>query len=157
MIHSYIDLAQRTVAGRIHPYDPNLLHAAIGIMTETVEMEVAPNRENFLEELGDTMWYVALACHTLHVTLVEAMDTAAPAAGLLLTVQAAEILDLMKKALFYGKTPEATDLVGRLGRLILDLQAECIDGNFELILAQNIAKLQKRYPDKFTEERAINR
>lgn len=38
-----------------------LLHAAIGISTELHEMRTAPDEDNYIEELGDVCWYMALA------------------------------------------------------------------------------------------------
>jgi NTP pyrophosphatase (non-canonical NTP hydrolase) len=52
-----------------------LLHAAVGICTESGEImeivkkaafyDAVPNRLHLIEELGDLMWYVALAANTL--------------------------------------------------------------------------------------------
>ncbi|WP_053764351.1 nucleoside triphosphate pyrophosphohydrolase family protein [Leptospirillum ferriphilum] len=85
--------------------DTNLLHAVIGVLTESVEilealqgaMQGNPlDRVNLMEELGDIEWYMAMAYRSI------------------------------------GTTP----------------------GNVREI---NIAKLKARYPEKFTEEHAINR
>jgi len=61
-----------------------LLHAAIGLCTETGEFQDALkkaifygktlDRTNLVEELGDIMWYVAIATDELGVTLEEVMD-----------------------------------------------------------------------------------
>lgn len=83
-----------------------LLHAGLGLLTEAQEF-LAPviysishggklDLVNLKEELGDMMWYEAIACDTLGTTFEEEQD-------------------------------------------------------------RNIAKLTKRYPEKFTEELAINR
>lgn len=83
-----------------------LLHAAMGLCTEAGEFTDAMKREifygkpvdftNLVEEIGDVLWYVALACNALGVDMSEVMD-------------------------------------------------------------KNIAKLRTRYPEKFTEQDAINR
>lgn len=80
--------------------NPRLLHAALGIMTEACEFFEAVNRDkgevNFAEELGDLLWYIALAMSVLGLSE-----------------------DAVKRA--------------------------------------NIAKLRARFPDRFTQERALER
>ncbi len=61
-----------------------IMHAAMGMVTEAGEFIDAMkkltiygkplDRTNLVEELGDVMWYVALACRTLNVSLEEVMD-----------------------------------------------------------------------------------
>lgn len=98
---------------RLHPLDQchspvnmRLLHAAFGIQTEGGEFTDQLKRHvfygkeldkvNLTEELGDVLWYVALACNALGIDM--------------------------------------QDVMGR-----------------------NIAKLQARFPEKFTEENALER
>lgn len=62
---------------------PRLLHAAIGICTEGGELldqikkTMIYGREfdkvNFVEELGDLLWYLTLAANTVGITLAEIM------------------------------------------------------------------------------------
>ncbi|HEY6435469.1 MAG TPA: nucleoside triphosphate pyrophosphohydrolase family protein [Ignavibacteriaceae bacterium] len=62
----------------------DLLHATLGISGEAGELLDAVkksfiyskplDRINAREELGDLMWYIALACRTLDVTLEELMQ-----------------------------------------------------------------------------------
>ena len=61
-----------------------LLHAAMGMVTESAEFVDALkkhfyyNREldtiNLKEEIGDVLWYVAIACDTLGVSLEQVME-----------------------------------------------------------------------------------
>jgi NTP pyrophosphatase (non-canonical NTP hydrolase) len=61
-----------------------LLHAAIGLCTETGELQDALKKAifygkpldkvNLAEELGDVMWYIAIACDTLGVSLESVME-----------------------------------------------------------------------------------
>jgi NTP pyrophosphatase (non-canonical NTP hydrolase) len=84
----------------------NLVHAAMGLAGEAGEFTdcikkyviygQSLDKSNALEELGDALWFVALACDTLGVSMQQ-------------------------------------------------------------IAAQNIAKLQKRYPEKYSDERAAER
>lgn len=60
-----------------------LLHAVIGMCTETGELQDAMKRKlfygkeldrtNVIEELGDVMWYIGVACNTLEISLEEVM------------------------------------------------------------------------------------
>ncbi len=67
--------------GAVHP---NILHAAIGLGTESGEFldnvkksaffGLPFDRINAIEELGDLLWYVAIACETLGTTIPEVME-----------------------------------------------------------------------------------
>lgn len=84
----------------------DLMHACLGLVSESGEFSDALKKEhaygrpldvtNLREELGDILWYVALGCRALNVTMEEVAQV-------------------------------------------------------------NIAKLRVRYPDSFTNEKAINR
>lgn len=88
--------------------ETDLLHAALGIITEAAEIgdvvkeslvtavPIIQDRAKLIDETGDLLWYVALLLRKLGVS-------------------------------------------------------------FEDVMAANIAKLQVRFPEKFTEERAVNR
>lgn len=103
-IKSYKKESERTLIDKGH--DLNLLHAAMGISTESGELMDAFKRKifygkdldvvNVKEEIGDLMWYVAILLREL-------------------------------------------------------------DLDFEDLLQTNIDKLKARYPEKFTEENALNR
>jgi NTP pyrophosphatase (non-canonical NTP hydrolase) len=107
---SYLNVTDRTckhtLAETLDPFTYDMLHAALGISGEAGELLDAVkksfiyrkvlDRENCKEELGDILWYIALACRTLGTT-------------------------------------------------------------FEELMEQNIAKLSKRYPDKYSDIHAIAR
>lgn len=146
--------------------EPNvrLLHATLGLVTETAELLNFFCAKNFLEELGDVMWYVAIACDELQVTLDEAHDQG----GLLdeddllisMVTDAAGIADLFKKSTFYGRELDRRKVVEHLGRIIeaVVLCADEIDKQLDEVMAANLAKLHRRYKDKtFTAEEANHR
>ncbi len=103
-IEDYLKASERTLIDKGH--DMNLLHAAMGISTESGELMDAFKRKifygkaldvvNVKEEIGDVMWYIAILLREL-------------------------------------------------------------DLDFEDVLQVNIDKLKARFPDKFTEEDALNR
>ena len=149
----YISLAMRTCA----PGD-QILHSAIGMVTEAAELDSAPDRKNYLEEMGDIMWYVALGCHYLGISLDEAEEMATNPDDHPVMI-AAGFISVLKKQIFYGKQPDRREQTALLGDMITTLRGHATAEGVSLdwVMEQNIAKLQKRYPDKFTEDRAINR
>lgn len=76
-----------------------------------------------------------------------------------IVTEAAEIADAIKKAIFYGKPLDLINIQEEIGDCFwyLAVLARETGAPFEDIMAQNIAKLRARYPDKFTEEAALNR
>ena len=81
-LNEYMSLALRTAK---HQDDLDMLiHAALGLSGEAGEFADAVKRyvvyenplrhENAVEELGDLLWYVALAAHALNVTLDDVAD-----------------------------------------------------------------------------------
>ena len=68
-------------------------------------------------------------------------------------------MDVVKKNVFYGKPIDWTNVIEEAGDLLwyLAVLARATNTPLEEIGRINIAKLQKRYPDKFTTEHAIHR
>ena len=83
---NYLEESEKTenkdyeaIAERINAGSIQLLHASIGIggesgeFLDTVKKHVfygsALNKVNIREELGDLMWYIALACRAIGVTI----------------------------------------------------------------------------------------
>lgn len=76
---TYQQLAMRTAKAMSREH--NLIHAALGLTGEAGEFAdcIKKNfvygreldRENAAEELGDILWFVALACDTLGVSMVD--------------------------------------------------------------------------------------
>ena len=70
--------------------------------------------------------------------------------------ESAEFSDAMKKTIFYGKPLDEVNLKEELGDLLwyVALAMRVLDTDFDTEMAKNIAKLQARFPSKFTEEDA---
>ncbi len=81
-----------------------------------------------------------------------------------LVTEAGELMDTLKKHLIYGKEIDWVNVQEELGDsqwytgLAVDVVGEILPGaTWEGIWENNIAKLKKRYGDKFTESAALNR
>jgi len=86
---TYLELSDRTCKhidtdATIDPKRYDLLHATLGIAGESGEIVDAVKKHviynkpldivNMREEIGDIMWYIALACRTLDFNLGEILD-----------------------------------------------------------------------------------
>lgn len=148
-----------------------LLHAAMGICTEVGELAQAVtsvgyqrplNKVNAMEELGDVLWYVAVGFDALGLPMPARPEDPGEQIGTLtleLSAAAGALLDLLKKHLFYGKPfdPRAADAaLAEVYRFTVAAVYE-LDYTLEHAMERNIAKLEKRYPQKFTAEAALTR
>ena len=73
--------------------------------------------------------------------------------------ESGEVIDLVKKHVSHGHPLNREKLIDELGDVAWYL-AECADAigvTLEEVLAHNIEKLKKRYPEGFSTERSINR
>lgn len=153
----------------VKPKNIRLLHAAIGMVTETSEIILALkntkklNRSNLMEETGDILWYIAVAIDTLKMNPVEVLGVnkvkqpviASDAKlkkeiveRLILIMEAmGDLQDLLKKSIFYGRKideksyHEKVILIGRIATEMSELTG------FELVdsMKSNIKKLAARY------------
>jgi NTP pyrophosphatase (non-canonical NTP hydrolase) len=73
--------------------------------------------------------------------------------------EAGEMLDALKKHIFYNQQMDSINLAEELGDLMWYMALLCrrYGWTFEEIQKRNIAKLKARYPEKFTEEKSLNR
>jgi len=80
-------------------------------------------------------------------------------AGIGIATESGEFLDMLKKHIFYGKPIDVINLVEEMGDITFYLGIACdaLQVSFEDVMKKNIAKLKARYPNKFTEEDALNR
>ncbi len=149
-----------------HEPDHGLLHAALGLMTETVELMNFNNEKNFLEELGDITWYVAVGAYHLDLTMGDLLDTNGLTQDMeedlieALITDAAEIVDQLKKGTFYGRVMNRTRLADLLARILdnVDTLAAEAGSDLDEVMELNLAKLNRRFKTgTFTAEEANNR
>jgi NTP pyrophosphatase (non-canonical NTP hydrolase) len=76
-----------------------------------------------------------------------------------LASESGEFVDPFKRSLFYGKAIDHVNLDEEIGDFLwyIAIYAEARGTTIEEIAEKNINKLMVRYPDKFTEDNALNR
>lgn len=76
-----------------------------------------------------------------------------------LSTEVGELTDVFKKFIAYGKEIDAVNVVEELGDIMYYVASFCRIYGVPLseVLSRNIAKLETRYPEKFTEHAANNR
>jgi NTP pyrophosphatase (non-canonical NTP hydrolase) len=76
-----------------------------------------------------------------------------------LVTEAGEFADTIKKYIFYGKKIDRTNMVEEIGDLLYYIAIFCdiFETDFEKIMELNNKKLQSRYGEKFSREKALNR
>jgi NTP pyrophosphatase (non-canonical NTP hydrolase) len=151
----------------------DIRHAVMGFITESAELVDAMKKQhaygkpldfvNLREEVGDIMWYLPLMCRGLGIALRD--------------LAGADLFDDYKESSWCAERHESDALAFMLVRTaamaterqanhglaaavilsVINRLARPIGATLEQIATLNIAKLQKRYPDKFTTEAALNR
>ena len=130
-----------------------LLHAALGLSTEMLELQEANNNRRMndaLLELGDICWFAATICHELDHTPVGGR---APVELATLAKWIESVVSAVKAHVYYGRALP-TDFARSTGMI---LNAAASIGVVSLDrdpLATNLAKLRVRYADKFDASRA---
>jgi NTP pyrophosphatase (non-canonical NTP hydrolase) len=72
------------------------------------------------------------------------------------STEAGELLDAVKKGLFYGHAPDMENIREEIGDILWYIAAiaRAEGWDIEDIMQENIDKLRKRYPEQFTSELA---
>jgi NTP pyrophosphatase (non-canonical NTP hydrolase) len=76
-----------------------------------------------------------------------------------LETEVGELMDALKKHIFYGKPLDWVNIKEELGDLewYAGVLSDVSQVSLNEIFTRNIEKLRMRYPEKFTEEKALNR
>ncbi|MBQ8962752.1 MAG: nucleoside triphosphate pyrophosphohydrolase family protein [Clostridia bacterium] len=101
--------------------------------------------------------YQSLALRTLNPALSERDVLINGVMGL--CGEAGEAIDLVKKHLAQGHPLDREALIGELGDVAWYLAetAYALDIDLEAVLARNVEKLRRRYPEGFAAEKSIDR
>lgn len=151
------------------------LHSAMGLAGESSEhLSIHVMGEDSgdypldkaIIELGDILWYAPVMCLAYDANLddvylrcidVPAHLMLAPVQGLV--VCSGEILDAVKKEVFYGKEPNKDKILDNLSMILLFAQQCSSAYGITLleVMRRNIAKLAERFPDAFDAHKAIHK
>jgi NTP pyrophosphatase (non-canonical NTP hydrolase) len=73
--------------------------------------------------------------------------------------ESGELLDAFKRYFAYGKDLDRDNVIEEVGDLLFYIALICrtMEVSLEEVCSINVAKLATRYPDKFTNEDALNR
>lgn len=76
-----------------------------------------------------------------------------------MTTEVGELTDVFKKFIAYGKEIDTVNVIEELGDILYYIASFCRIYGVSLteVIARNMAKLETRYPEKFTEYHANNR
>lgn len=167
-LEQYQEQAKRTNAD-LGSEKLNLAHMVLGLVSEQeeyLEASVKEDEVNQREELADMCWYIANYCemrgYKFHELLKQCQFFFEPNDEWIeqvsyMDVYVSKLADYVKKYVAYGKpiirAKEKEALKGILYSLTLE---ECYF-DFERDLRNNIEKLKVRFPEKFTQEKALNR
>lgn len=172
---NYMNLAMRTLApaNQLHEnVSTYLLHASIGLTSEVVELRnglvgfyrSGTGEKNIREELGDLLWFCALGFHAIESNVpFERLESISQNAGpkfksVLLDAlfdASSDLADALKRGV-YGTKPDLGVVEGHLSSIALStlLFGRAWGWSLQDIQDSNIAKLRKRYPEKYSNESA---
>lgn len=145
----------------------DLVHGAIGLSTEAGELAMYVDDLNIIEECGDALWYTQLIL-AIYDKRIEpftesftVMDRSK--AILLMAKKSSDILDIVKRAFYYGKGAagvnhdDVQSLCNDVIHVVHHILASC-GSNLAECMDKNYRKLMnKRYPNGFGESEAWNR
>ena len=162
-IKNYQERAARTMPD-LGTKAANGAHMALGVTTEIGELEEGLERKdlvNVREEHGDANWYIANLCniYSMDFTILYEVAEEQIEKGLREPFKLHDLVDLHKREFAYGKDIDVDDLFDELLNLMTYLisVARVCEFTFEESLIKNIDKLYQRFPNKFTQEDALNR
>lgn len=157
-----LELYQRFVEGKAAPQvyiteqKFHLLHAALGLYSEYVEVVLSDSDENLKEEMGDLLFYSALMANTLGISLDYPGKTRSKSGHI--ATQLHEVCDAVKKHVMYGQDNLAE--IKRLFQLFWVRFCNALwaqEISIPKVMDANVNKLKKRYSKKFTTEESIQR
>jgi len=134
----------------------DLAHMVLGIFTEFEEYVNCTDDVNRSEECSDIMWYISNYC-TFREWDLDDLWKNKNYNGNSFIINTSILQDIVKKFIAYNKKIDVEKEYNILTGLISNVY-DMYDGiDYEKSLENNINKLKVRFPEKFTEENAINR
>jgi len=157
MFEQYKEFVLQKAAPEREITNYHLLHAALGLSTETLELLLAKNSENINEELGDICWYLTLASHSINHTPIY-WDTEIPCLILDFISEVEDFVSLVKKEVIYGNHQSLEPTLSRVWRRYQQMLYHFTGSSSpDTIMKYNMGKLNQRYSTTFTSEEAAFR
>ena len=105
-------------------------------------------------KVSESMDFAAIANRLSKVGTIRVLH-----AAMGMSTEAGELLDAMKKHIFYGRDIDVVNLMEEHGDILwyAAILADAVGFTFEDSFEKNIAKLRARYPLQFDELRAVQR
>lgn len=147
----------QAIIDTLTPAKTHLLHMAIGIMGEVVELAFAPNSENIREELGDIEFYLAgMLLDTEFAVATEGLQV--EVSDTFVLKSAGDLLDQMKKYVVYNKN-NIQNVAKAFAQFCYDLNNyyEEFEISRDEVRDENVAKLTKRYANGYSDKAAQER
>lgn len=148
----------------------NLCHMVLGLVSEQEEYIKAFVKNDIVnqkEEVADKFWYLSNYCTFRGYDLQELYDNCADfkleeweSKGNVYDIHVSKLNDYVKKYIAYNKEIDREKEKNTLKVLLWSLDDTDIFQNVTSLLKalqNNIDKLKVRFPEKFTEENALNR
>jgi len=145
-----------------------LMHSALGLSSEIGELingEMNKDKENILEELGDLYYFLFQGVGAIDFDLTHTQlnytpkDTAEMGINKLI-VEVSHLVDVVKAFNFYERElPEDEFFEIQYARIYFNLRHLVNENDFNEfeVMRNNAQKLERRYGEKYSNERANNR
>ncbi len=148
----------------------NLTHMVLGLSGEVgelvqcvgTELKAKVDLPNLKEELGDLYWYITNYCNLRNITpplTIKGNDLPDGECFELLIVSISDLVDIIKRLIAYNKEIDKVSELETVYNVYyaLDMFQRVYEIDGDEIRDKNIAKLLKRYPEKFSDHLAVNR
>lgn len=137
----------------------NLAHMVLGMWSEFEEYIQAKENNDYVnlhEECSDIMWYIANYCtfrgYDLQVLWENNNFNGKP-----YTINISTLQDYIKKYIAYNKLIDDYKETNLISNILYNVRHMYGSLDYLESLEKNIAKLKARFPEKFTQEAALNR
>lgn len=139
----------------------HLFHAIMGMAGEAAEIMAVKfgtqSKEELDKELGDWLWYAEMGLQAIGSSLEE-IENMRWENTPHIAINSGANIEILKKWLFYGKEIDHREIKENILKGYTWVRRMCgTEAEFVSVLAKNILKLRKRFPEKFTEADAIAR
>jgi len=167
VLQTYKDfvIARAAPSYQLSPNDFDLLHVALGLSTEVLELLISKSKDNTEEELGDLLWYLVFGSSVLHLdcdqlyTIYNSSeynphDNSVSKVDLVSSIEAF-VSRVKKKCIYNQDIAVHVEFLDVWNMFCIHCKA-CKITLHELITS-NTEKLSKRYKTKFTQSESISR